>query len=197
MRKLPIYLLGVLVVSLSSLGCTRATPTQFSTQSNSMPKPATGAKLETSYGTISLAFYPESPKTVKNFANLAEDGFYVGVTFHRVIKDFMVQTGDPNSKDNDWSNDGRGGPGYVFEDEINDHKLVRGSVAMANAGPNTNGSQFFIVTAPATPWLDGKHTNFGYVADGMDVVDKIEAAATNADDHPLEDIVITKVTITY
>ena len=105
----------------------------------------------------------------------------------------MIQGGDPNSKDDDWSNDGIGGPGYKFEDEFNNHKLVAGSLAMANAGPNTNGSQFFIVTAKETPWLDGKHTNFGYVVDGMDVVKKIEALPTNQNDHPTTDATIESI----
>ncbi|MBI5733818.1 MAG: peptidylprolyl isomerase [Candidatus Kerfeldbacteria bacterium] len=151
------------------------------------------ATLKTNLGDITFKFYPESPRTVANFIKLAKNGFYDGIKFHRVIKDFMAQTGDPNSKDNDWSNDGQGGPGYQFDDEINNHKLVRGSVAMANAGPNTNGSQFFIVTAEATPWLDGKHTNFGEITSGLDVLDKIAAAKTNNDDHPLQDIIINSM----
>ena len=152
--------------------------------------------LETNFGMIKIKMFPKSaPKTVENFKKLAKEGFYDGVRFHRVIRDFMLQTGDPNSKDNDWSNDGMGGPGYTFEDEINDYKIVRGRVAMANSGPDTNGSQFFIVTAEAAPWLDGKHTVFGEVVEGMDVVDKIEAAKTNENDHPLEDITITKISI--
>lgn len=156
---------------------------------------AQAAVLHTNWGDITISFYPEPVKTVNNFITLAQDGFYDGVKFHRVIKGFMIQTGDPNSKDNNWSDDGMGGPGYVFADEINEHPLVRGSVAMANAGPNTNGSQFFIVTAKSTSWLDGKHTNFGYVTEGMAVVDKIEAVATNKSDHPVEDIVIKSITI--
>ena len=110
------------------------------------------------------------------------------------MKDFMIQGGDPNSKDDDWSDDGRGGPGYAFEDEINQHQLVKGVLAMANAGPNTNGSQFFIVTAEATPWLDGKHTVFGKVIKGMDVVSKIENVAVNENNHPTEDVVVSRVT---
>ncbi|MBI5465797.1 MAG: peptidylprolyl isomerase [Candidatus Kerfeldbacteria bacterium] len=153
------------------------------------------ARLKTNLGDIVVEFYPESPQTVANFAKLASAGFYRGVKFHRVIKGFMIQGGDPNSKDDDWSNDGRGGPGYSFADEINQHKLVQGSLAMANAGPNTNGSQFFIVTADATPWLDGKHTNFGQVISGLDVVQKIEATPVNANDHPLQDVVINDVVI--
>lgn len=150
--------------------------------------------IKTNFGDIKIKFYnEESPKTINNFLNLAKNGFYDGIKFHRVIKDFMIQGGDPNSKDNDWSDDGTGDPGYKFEDEINKNKLVRGSLAMANAGPNTNGSQFFIVTADATPWLDGKHTNFGYVVEGMDVVDKIEQVNTNANDHPTTDVIIESI----
>jgi len=153
-----------------------------------------GALLKTSLGDIQVKFYAaDSPKTVANFMKLADLKFYDGVTFHRVIKDFMLQTGDPNSKDSDWSNDGRGGPGYSFPDEFNSHKLVEGSLAMANSGPGTNGSQFFIVTAKATNWLDGKHTNFGEVTKGMDVVKKIEASEVNQNDHPLKDITIQKI----
>jgi cyclophilin family peptidyl-prolyl cis-trans isomerase len=102
----------------------------------------------------------------------------------------MVQGGDPNSKDDDWDNDGRGGPGYRFGDEFNSHPLVRGSLAMANSGPNTNGSQFFIVTTEATPWLDGKHTNFGKVVKGLDVVDKLEGLPVNENDHPTSEAAI-------
>ena len=154
------------------------------------------AVLETNLGIIKFKmFSQDSPKTVANFEKLASEGFYDGVKFHRVIADFMIQTGDPNSKDDDWSDDGMGGPGYTFEDEINDHLLVRGSVAMANSGPNTNGSQFFIVTKEAVPWLDGYHTNFGEVVEGMDIVNLIELSETNDNDHPLEDIVIIRAYI--
>lgn len=154
--------------------------------------------IKTNLGDISLElFTADAPKTVENFIKLSKDGFYNGVKFHRVIKGFMIQGGDPNSKDNDWSNDGIGGPGYTFEDEINSHKLVRGALAMANAGPNTNGSQFFIVTAEATPWLDGKHTVFGQVVTGMDIVLKIENVATDKTkgNHPIQDVVIKSIGI--
>ena len=152
------------------------------------------AKIKTNLGTIEVKFYnSESPKTVNNFLNLAQSGFYNGVKFHRIIKDFMIQAGDPLTKESNTMLYGTGGPGYTFEDEINNHKLVAGSFAMANAGKNTNGSQFFIVTAEATPWLDGNHTNFGQVVSGMDVVKKMEAADTNARDLPLNDIVILEV----
>jgi len=155
------------------------------------------ALIRTNKGNIKVQFYPESPLTVNNFMNLATKEFYNGTKFHRVIKDFMVQGGDPNSKDDDWSNDGIGGPGYSFQDEINQHKLVRGSLAMANSGPNTNGSQFFIVTASETSWLDGKHTNFGYVVEGMDIINKIEEVAVNENSHPTEDIVIDGIELLH
>lgn len=133
------------------------------------------AIMRTNFGDIKLElFEKDAPITVENFVKLSKSGFYNKTKFHRVIKDFMIQGGDPNSKDNDPSNDGFGGPGYVFKDEINNHKLLNGIFAMANSGPNTNGSQFFIVTAESTPWLDGKHTVFGKVLEGMDVVEKIE-----------------------
>ena len=136
------------------------------------------AILHTNHGDIELAFFDEdASKTVSNFTDLAGKGFYDGVIFHRVIRDFMIQGGDPTGT-------GTGGPGYTFEDEINDHKVVRGAIAMANAGPNTNGSQFFIVTTGEAPWLDGKHTVFGEVTSGMEVVDKIEGLETDARDKP-------------
>ncbi|MFZ1735749.1 MAG: peptidylprolyl isomerase, partial [Candidatus Moraniibacteriota bacterium] len=142
-------------------------------------------------GNITVHFYnDDAPKTVNNFLKLASENFYDGIRFHRVIKGFIIQAGDPNSKDENWSDDGQGGPGYTFDDEINSHKLIEGSVAMANSGPNTNGSQFFIVTAKSTPLLDGKYTNFGEVTDGMDVVNKIEKVDTNKNDHPKENITI-------
>ena len=145
------------------------------------------ATMVTNLGDITLELFDEdAPKTVDNFRSLAGKGFYDGVIFHRVIPDFMIQGGDPEGT-------GMGGPGYTFEDEINDHKVVRGALAMANAGPNTNGSQFFIVTTAAAPWLDGKHTVFGRVVDGMDVVDAIEARPTDGRDRPLEEARIDRV----
>jgi peptidyl-prolyl cis-trans isomerase B (cyclophilin B) len=147
------------------------------------------ATLQTNHGPIAIELFPgEAPKTVENFAKLARDGFYDGVVFHRVIPDFMVQGGDPTGT-------GTGGPGYTFEDEFNEHKVERGALAMANAGPNTNGSQFFIVTADACPWLDGKHTVFGRVTNGMDVVDAISQVATDARDKPRDDVVIESVAL--
>jgi len=145
------------------------------------------ATLQTNAGEIVLELHDsDAPKTVENFRKLAADGFYDGLIFHRIIPDFMIQGGCPEGS-------GRGGPGYEFEDEINEHKIVRGALAMANAGPNTNGSQFFIVTTEAAPWLDGKHTVFGKVTDGMDAVDAIEKTETGAGDRPLADQKIEKV----
>src|SRR5918911_2215735 len=142
----------------------------------------TTATMQTNKGAIELELFDDdAPKTVQNFVKLARDGFYDGVIFHRVIRDFMIQGGDPTGT-------GTGGPGYTFEDEFNDHKVERGALAMANAGPNTNGSQFFIVTTGAAPWLDGKHTVFGRVTSGMDVVDDISQADTDARDKPRDEI---------
>jgi cyclophilin family peptidyl-prolyl cis-trans isomerase len=147
----------------------------------------TAGTLHTNKGAIEFElFEDDAPKTVANFLKLARDGFYDGVIFHRVIPDFMIQGGDPTGT-------GMGGPGYQFEDEFNDNKVVRGALAMANAGPNTNGSQFFIVTADACPWLDGKHTVFGRVTDGMDVVNDISDVDTDGADRPRQDVVIERV----
>jgi peptidyl-prolyl cis-trans isomerase B (cyclophilin B) len=145
------------------------------------------ATLHTNHGPIEVELHDgDAPKTVENFRKLASDGFYNGVIFHRVIPDFMIQGGDPTGT-------GTGGPGYTFEDEFNDHPVARGALAMANAGPNTNGSQFFIVTADACPWLNGKHTVFGRVTTGMDVADAISQVETGAGDRPSEDVVIERV----
>ncbi len=147
------------------------------------------ATIHTNHGAIEVELFDEdAPKTVENFRKLASDGFYDGVIFHRIIKDFMIQGGDPNGT-------GTGGPGYTFEDEFNQHKVVRGALAMANAGPNTNGSQFFIVTTDSAPWLDGKHTVFGQVTSGMDVVDSIEGTKTDGRDRPREDVVMERVEV--
>jgi cyclophilin family peptidyl-prolyl cis-trans isomerase len=159
-----------------------------------LPPPADPSKkytavLDTSAGEIRCElFAADSPQTVGNFVGLAEQGYFDGLIFHRVIPDFMIQGGCPRGI-------GTGGPGYNFKDEINEHKLVKGSLAMANAGPNTNGSQFFIVTADATPWLDGNHTNFGQVIGGHDVVDAIGTCSTGANDKPVEEQRINSVTI--
>ncbi len=147
------------------------------------------ATIQTNHGTIEIELFDDAaPKTVENFKKLAQDGFYDGLVFHRVIKDFMIQGGCPQGS-------GTGGPGYTFEDEFNQHKVERGALAMANAGPNTNGSQFFIVTKDAAPWLDGKHTVFGKVTSGMEAVDAIEGTPTGAGDRPREDAVMEKVTV--
>jgi peptidyl-prolyl cis-trans isomerase B (cyclophilin B) len=147
-------------------------------------------KMTTNHGDIVLELFDEdAPKTVDNFRKLAEDGFYDGLIFHRVIPDFMIQGGCPQGT-------GTGGPGYTFEDEINDHKVVKGALAMANAGPNTNGSQFFIVTTEAAPWLDGKHTVFGEVFEGMDVVDTIGTLPTDARDRPTQEARIERLAAT-
>ena len=148
------------------------------------------ATMRTNQGDIRLELFEEdAPQTVGNFKKLAGEGFYDGVIFHRIIKDFMIQGGDPTGT-------GTGGPGYTFEDEFNEHKVVRGALAMANAGPNTNGSQFFLVTTDEAPWLDGKHTVFGRVVEGMDVVDRIEGRPTDARDRPTEDVLIESVELT-
>jgi peptidyl-prolyl cis-trans isomerase B (cyclophilin B) len=149
----------------------------------------TTATIHTNHGAVEVELFDEdAPKTVENFVSLARDGFYEGVIFHRVIPDFMVQGGDPTGT-------GTGGPGYQFEDEINPHKVERGALAMANSGPDTNGSQFFVVTAEACPWLDGKHTVFGRVTTGMDVVDTISELPRDASDRPREDARIERVEV--
>jgi peptidyl-prolyl cis-trans isomerase B (cyclophilin B) len=145
------------------------------------------ATLHTNAGPITIELFDEdAPKTVENFRKLAGDGFYDGLGFHRVIRDFMIQGGCPEGT-------GTGGPGYTFEDEFNHNKIVRGALAMANSGPNTNGSQFFIVTTEEAPWLDGKHTVFGRVSAGMDAVDAIESTQTGAGDRPVEPQVIERI----
>jgi peptidyl-prolyl cis-trans isomerase B (cyclophilin B) len=146
--------------------------------------------MTTNHGDIVLELFDDdAPETVANFRRLAEDGFYDGLIFHRVIPDFMIQGGCPQGT-------GTGGPGYTFKDEINDHKVVKGALAMANSGPNTNGSQFFIVTTDAAPWLDGKHTVFGEVAEGMDVVDTIGTLPTDARDRPTQEARIERLAAT-
>jgi len=147
----------------------------------------TQATLHTNHGPIALElFEQDAPKTVDNFARLSREGFYDGLTFHRVIPDFMIQGGCPEGT-------GTGGPGYEFEDEINEHRIVRGALAMANRGPDTNGSQFFILTRDEASWLDGKHTVFGRVADGMETVDAIEGVETGANDRPVTPVTIERV----
>jgi len=169
--------------------CAAATPAALpagrplgSTRSAGAPNgdPMSQATMNTTHGAIGLELFDEdAPQTVENFRSLAGRGFYDGLTFHRVIPEFMIQGGCPEGT-------GTGGPGYTFEDEFNDHKVVKGALAMANAGPNTNGSQFFIVTADEAPWLDGKHTVFGRVTGGMEAVDAIEGLPTDSRDRPVE-----------
>lgn len=152
--------------------------------------------MQTSLGNIQIELYPDkAPKNVENFSKLANSGFYENTKFHRVIKDFMIQGGDPNTKTDNTSSYGMGGPAYKFADEINDLPMVRGMLAMANSGPDTNGSQFFIITATSTPWLVGKHTVFGKVISGMEAVDKIENSKVNDSDLPITPIVLEKVTV--
>ena len=149
------------------------------------------ATLHTNRGAIRVELLDEeAPETVANFTKLAGDGFYDGLGFHRVIEDFMIQGGCPRG-------DGTGGPGYTFDDEQSALQLpvVRGALAMANAGPNTNGSQFFIVTADECAWLDGKHAIFGQVTDGMGVVDEISKVESDGRDHPVDPVTIERVEI--
>ena len=147
------------------------------------------ATMHTNHGPIEIELFDEdAPKTVENFLKLSRDGFYDGLTFHRVIKDFMIQGGCPQGT-------GTGGPGYSFEDEFNHHRVERGALAMANSGPNTNGSQFFIVTVEAASWLDGKHTVFGEVASGMETVDSIEGTETGPQDRPVNAAVIERIEV--
>ena len=147
------------------------------------------ATMTTTEGDITIElFAADAPKTVENFTKLAREGFYDGLGFHRIITDFMIQGGCPRG-------DGTGDAGYKFDDEFNDHKVVRGALAMANAGPNTNGSQFFLVTTGAAAWLDGKHTVFGQVTDGMDVVETIEAVKTDGRDRPVDPVGIVTLTV--
>ena len=146
-----------------------------------------GAVLNTSEGAVELELFAEdAPRTVENFTKLARDGFYDGLVFHRVLPDFMIQSGCPRG-------DGTGGPGYQFDDEPSEHQVVQGALAMANAGPNTNGSQFFIVTADACPWLDGKHTVFGQVVSGQDIADRISRVERDSRDKPVDPVVIESV----
>lgn len=194
--KLGLFLL-VLLMPITIIGCNNnKTEENKIMETQKEENKVTFVTLKTNLGDIKIKLFDkDAPKTVENFIKLSKEDFYTGTKFHRVIKDFMIQGGDPNSKLDDWSTHGMGGPGYTFEDEINEHKLVKGTLAMANSGPATNGSQFFIVTALTTPWLDGRHTAFGEVVDGMDIVDKIEQVETNGNDHPVEDIVINGVEI--
>jgi len=177
---------------------TSTTTQPMSTSTTSLPEKITSATITTNKGVIEIAFATNTPITVQNFAKLAASGFYDGTRFHRVIPDFMIQGGDPLSKDvankNRW---GTGGPGYTFQDEVSPADVfARGVIAMANSGPNTNGSQFFIVTAQAgTPWLAGKHTIFGHVTKGMDIAVLIQNMQRDGADRPLQDVVVQSVVI--
>lgn len=188
-----------LVVATSTESVVVSTSTNVSGQTliNNDKKMEHIATIKTNLGEIEIQLLADkAPKTVENFEKLASTGFYNDTLFHRVIKDFMIQGGDPNSKDHqNWATHGMGGPGYAFADEFNDVKLEKGILAMANAGPNTNGSQFFIVTAAATPWLDGKHTAFGKVIKGMEVVEKIENVKVGAADHPTDNVIVESISV--
>lgn len=152
-------------------------------------------QLKTSHGDITIELFEDkAPKTVSHVIEFTQDGLYEDTLFHRVIEDFMIQGGDPLTKqENNQPLYGTGGPGFTFEDEINEVSLERGVVAMANSGPDTNGSQFFIITADETPWLEGKHTAFGNVIGGMTVVDEINSVETDSKDLPIEDVELFEV----
>jgi cyclophilin family peptidyl-prolyl cis-trans isomerase len=154
------------------------------------PDKAYTAEMVTSHGSITISLDPvQAPKTVNNFVFLARYHYFDGLNFHRVVPGFVLQGGCPEGS-------GRGGPGYRFEDELpKPGRYELGSLAMANAGPNTNGSQFFIVTADACPWLDGKHTVFGRVTSGMDVVDRIANVDTGPGDRPRDEVRIEGITL--
>ena len=198
--RLPLLIILTLILGASAVRLYQMQKSAPGANTNSMTNTSrenTTVVMQTSQGAITLELFKnDAPKTVENFLQLARAGFYDDTKFHRVIKGFMIQGGDPFTKDNTqktrW---GTGGPGYAFADEINSHQLVRGILAMANSGPDTNGSQFFIVTAPATPWLDGKHTAFGRVVSGMEVVDTIEAVGTEGPDRPVEAVVMQGITL--
>ncbi|MEI8103778.1 MAG: peptidylprolyl isomerase [Candidatus Moraniibacteriota bacterium] len=170
------------------------TPTpavSFDPKDRSYSNQYSSAVIHTSLGDITVKLLTDvAPMTVNNFLKLADNHFYDGILFHRVIKGFMIQGGDPNSKLADWSQHGTGGPGYKFADELDNKPLMRGALAMANSGPNTNGSQFFILTAPT---YSGPYTHFGEVTKGMEIVDAIEGVQTNSNDHPLQNVAITGV----
>ena len=190
--------LAIILYAYSKQGTPTGNPTDSTNNNSNTSMPtATRALIKTNLGDITLELYSDkAPQTVANFVKLAQSGFYDGTKFHRVIKDFMIQGGDPLSKDTAqkarW---GTGGPGYMFPDEPNDVELVKGVLAMANSGPNTNGSQFFIITAEATPWLQGKHTAFGKVVSGIDVVNKIGIVKTVAGDQPAEDVTVESIEV--
>ncbi len=190
-----IIIIIVVLVGLATSGSPAKQNTEVKTVKN-MIENKKNVTVETSLGNIDIELYSDrAPKTVENFVKLAKAGFYDNTKFHRVIKDFMIQGGDPYTKGADTSVYGRGGPGYDFADEPNDLPMTRGMLAMANSGPDTNGSQFFIITAPETPWLAGKHTVFGKVISGMETVDKIENTKTGANDLPVTPVIVTKIIV--
>jgi peptidyl-prolyl cis-trans isomerase B (cyclophilin B) len=193
LKKIFLFLFFFIFILMIS-ACSNVNNMRILDGQKDLAKQYSKAIINTSLGAITVEFYSEdSPITVNNFLNLAQEGFYDGTKFHRVIDDFMIQGGDPNSKGDNINSYGIGDPGYKFADEINNHKLVAGSLAMANSGPNTNGSQFFIVTKSETPWLDGLHTNFGQVVKGMEIVRQIESIETGVRDIPLEPVVINSI----
>ncbi|MFA6608809.1 MAG: peptidylprolyl isomerase [Candidatus Paceibacterota bacterium] len=189
---------GLKKKSLPIIKTTEDKQSNSTTTAMQLPEKITSAIITTNKGVIEITFSTKAPETVKNFAKLALENFYNGTRFHRVIRDFMIQGGDPLSKDlaqkDRW---GTGGPGYTFGDEISqDDVFSQGTLAMANSGPNTNGSQFFIVTAVAgTPWLTGKHTVFGHVTSGLDVVLRIGDMQTDGTDKPIQDVIVEKIEI--
>lgn len=198
-----IFYIGILIIITLLIGYASSNQAGSKTAVNNevktikvMAEVKQNVTLETSLGNIDLELYPsKAPKTVENFVKLANSSFYNNTKFHRVIKGFMIQGGDPYTKGEDTSVYGTGGPGYKFADETNDLPMVAGMLAMANSGPNTNGSQFFIITAKETPWLVGKHTVFGKVTSGMDVVTKIENSRTGVNDLPVVPVVVNKVIV--
>jgi cyclophilin family peptidyl-prolyl cis-trans isomerase len=198
------FVLVVVLLAVALLACSREE--KVAAPANEPPEPPVDTQPVAvlrvrDLGEIRIALRPDvAPQTVANFEKLAGEKFYDGILFHRVIPEFMVQTGDPLSKDRDPRNDGMGGPGYEIPDEPNGLRHRRGAVSMANAGPNTGGSQFFLLVGDQSH-LDGKHTIFGRVVSGMEVVDAI--ASTERDqygrhgppDRPMKDVVIESLTI--
>jgi len=184
--KTIVAIIALILFIASAIGIAKITGNMTGNALNS----GTKVKLETNYGDITIQLYDDMPITAGNFEKLVSQGFYDGVIFHRVIEDFMIQGGDPTGT-------GRGGPGYTIKDEFTHaggNKNNRGTISMANAGPNTGGSQFFINLVDNN-YLDTKHPAFGEVVRGMDVVDKIAAVQTGANDRPVKDVVIIKATI--
>lgn len=194
----PIYIvIGVVVILLVLVYAISKTKTSgdiiYSQTTTSVP---TKAIIETNYGSIEITFLNgKATSTISNFISLADKGFYDGTKFHRVIRDFMIQGGDPNTKTDDVSSYGTGGPGYIFNDEINDEMMVRSAVAMANSGSNTNGSQFFIVTAVNAPWIQGKHTIFAKVTKGIQNAINISKVSTvdKFSNRPVKPVIVKKI----